>query len=42
MVLFIVAMVYIFGLVFNFLFKVGVLLLLFVGVVYLLKKTFSD
>ena len=40
--LMIVAMVSIFGLVFNILFKVGILLLLFAGVVYLIKKIIED
>lgn len=42
MVLFIVAIISIFGVVFNILFKVGLLLLLFIGVVYLFKKTFVE
>ena len=42
MVLLIVAIISIFGVVFNILFKVGVLLLLFIGVAYLFKKTFGE
>ena len=38
MALLIVAIIYIFGIVFNVLFKIGILLLLFAGVIYLVKK----
>lgn len=41
-VLLIIVAVFLFGFVFSFLFKVGIILLIALGVVYLIKKIFFE
>lgn len=40
--LIIIAIIFLFGMLFSFLFKVGVILLIALGVLYLIKKVFFD
>ena len=40
--LIVIALIFLFGFIFNFLFKVGIILLLALGIVYLYKKIVTD